>query len=117
METRVINFEATGRVEAMHSDDFDLSFLGRRSVHRASDIKFDSSGDCWDIFMNDGTGAFTVTAPDIANFDTYENARKFEVKWLNECRLRQVGPTSWYGLHVLAGHLRNEGRLLTSPAS
>lgn len=113
----VISVDTSGRVESMHFDNFNLAFLGKREIKRASDITFDPNSGTWDIFMNDGTGAFTKTAPDISGFSDYEEARRFEVKWLNECRLRGVVATSYYGLYVLAAHLRNDMALLTySPA-
>lgn len=102
-QTMVIDVGVTGKVGSMHFDEFNLAFLGERKIKRASDIVFSGK---WDIYMDDGTGAFTVTSPLISGFDNYEEARRFEVKWLNECRLREVTPTTPYGLFVLAGHLR-----------
>lgn len=105
-QTMVISITTTGRVGSMHFDNFNLAFLGDREIKRASDIVFSQQAGTWDIYMDDGTGAFTVTSPQVSGFKDYEEARRFEVKWLNECRLREVAPTTSYGLFVLAGHLR-----------
>ena len=106
MEELVISFEKNGSVNAMHSDKFNLGFLGKKKVVRASDIKHDPETDTWGIHLNDGTGSFTLTNPVLQGFSEYEAARKFEVKWLNMCRLAGVDATSVKGI-TRAGVLRD----------
>jgi hypothetical protein len=107
MEQMVITIETNGKVGAMHNDAFNLSFLGKRTIKRASDITHNQATDKWDIYLNDGHGRFTVTAPALSGFNDYEEARKFEVKWLNECRLKgQTGGTSFEAQFVIAPRLR-----------
>lgn len=107
MDQMVISIDNSGKVEAMHNDAFDLSFLGKREIRRASDIVFED--DAWTIKLNDGNGAFTVTSPALRGFGEYETARKFEVQWLNTCRLLEIDPTSDKGLHEVAQQIRAGG--------
>jgi hypothetical protein len=88
----VISFGTSGRVEAMHNDAFNLAFLGKREITRASEILFNDVTNSWDVFMDDGTGKFCVTSDALSGFNGYEEARKFEVEWLNACRLRGIDP-------------------------
>jgi len=37
----------------------------------------------------------------ISDFDTYEEARRFEVQWLNDCRLQGINPIEQEGLEVM----------------
>jgi hypothetical protein len=90
----VIDFTADGGAEAMHRDGFDLGFLGKQKIERASDIRFDEDKQSWAIWLNTPNG---YILPDNASgFATYETARKTEVCWLEYCRLSISGndPTS-----------------------
>lgn len=105
-EPHVISFGADGSVEAMQNDKFPLSFLGRPTNRRASELTHDADTDTWGIHLcrYDENG---VRLPDQlieegAGFPTYSDCRKMEVKWLNECRLRQVEPESVAGRAILA---------------
>jgi len=83
----VIDFNDTGTVEGLHHDEFDLKFLGRKIVGRASEIFHDADSDTWYVLlphqveMGDSYSA-------ARGFVSYDQARRFEVVWLNECRKR-----------------------------
>lgn len=96
----VIDFSTTGGVEAMHRDSFDLSFLGKQSISRASDIRHNEETQKWDIYV-----ALDDNFVDVAQahgFDTYEDARRCEVRWFELARLHSVPPTSDDGRNLLA---------------
>jgi hypothetical protein len=104
MTYHVIDFLPTGEVEAMHNDKFDLSFLGRQSIERATEIKFDQASQKWAIWFpkswpHIGGGYFQVGSA--TGFATYEGARAVEVEWLNSCRLLGFRPISKHGLTEL----------------
>jgi hypothetical protein len=95
----VIDFRPTGEVEAMHRDKFNLSFLGAQSIHRASDIRFDEDTQQWDIHLASEGGFVPVEAA--RGFETYEEARKMEVRWLEMARLHDLSPLSEEGTNLL----------------
>jgi hypothetical protein len=100
----VIDFKPTGEVEAMHNDKFDLGFLGRKSVERATDIRFFQSSQQWDIYVPKPwphVGGEFQHVRGAEGFATYEGARQVEVAWLNSCRRDGVEPTSAAGLELL----------------
>ena len=112
----VITFGTGGKVEAMHRDAFNLSFLGKRTITRASEILFNDDTNHWDIYMDDGMGEFCVTSPALEGFDEYEVARQFEVKWLDECRLRGIDPVGADGLFAIADEVLLKLALTPAPA-
>lgn len=114
MDQMVITFGADGKVGAMHNDAFNLSFLGKRTIKRASDIVFNPESDKWDIFMNDGTGAFVLTSDSLKGFDDYEQARKFEVNWLNACRMQGIDGSSERAMETIAPSVRHGHAILTA---
>ncbi len=80
----VIDFAPTGHVESMYSDEFSLGFLGPQKVRRASHILFDEDTQSWSIALvsKDGTSKLLQ-----CGFATYEGARRYEVDYLNRCRI------------------------------
>jgi hypothetical protein len=93
MQELVIDITESGKVESIYSDTFNLGFLGAQKVYRQTDIVFETISQTWDIhYLNeDGTRAFGENAPPaLAGFTWYEEARKFEVAWLNACREQGV---------------------------
>ena len=90
----VIDFTTAGTVQSMHTDKFDLGFLGERKVTRASDIIFDTHSQRWGIALAVGGGIYMTPTGPWVGFDSYEEARDFEVRALNRCRSNQVDPTS-----------------------
>lgn len=95
----VIDFRADGAVEAMHRDQFDLSFLGKQDISRASDIKFDSDTQLWDIHVAEGE-AFIMVA-EAKGFPTYDEARRMEVRWFEACRLHSIPALGQEGINLL----------------
>lgn len=98
----VIDFHPNGVVEAMHREDvMTLGFLGPMSVTRASDIKFDTETQKWDIWLADDTGGFLPPERPARGFDTYEEARDAEVAWLERCRKIDIAPSTSSGYLAL----------------
>lgn len=118
MRELVIEFQPTGKVLSMHQDEFDLGFLGNKRIRRQTEIVFRESNQKWGIkYLIDGDTDCPVIAPALEEFDGYEEARNFEVRWVNQCRLYGISPASIIGLEY-AKHLRNMnsfGRCFTLP--
>jgi hypothetical protein len=94
----VISFDEEGGAEALHIDKFDLGFLGKKHITRATDIKFDDEGQTWTIYLLDKNGE----NPELAwkgckGLPSYEVARSVEVAWLNLCRVNGVNPRGGEG--------------------
>lgn len=103
MDSLVIEVGTTGVVRALHSDKFDLGFLGPKSIERQTEIRFNEDVQKWDIhYLITGGYGDTVNAPSLNNFEGYEEARKFEVLWVNACRLHQITPEDHLGLAYAA---------------
>lgn len=100
----VIEIGSEGTVKAMHSDAFDLGFLGRKEVRRQTEIKFNADSQKWDIhyLKEDGT---EVRHENLDEFGGYEEARQFEVLWVNLCRFHDIEPEGEEGLKYM-GWLR-----------
>lgn len=100
----VISFSAGGEVNAMHRDELSLGFLGKQEITRASEIKFNSDTQLWDVelpvgnWVKDAFGWQSILASQ--GFKTYNGARKFEVLWLEHCALAQVNPLSPSGCNI-----------------
>lgn len=95
----VIDFRPDGAVEAMHRDKFNLSFLGKQTVKRASEIIFDDDTQKWDIHL--AVGSDFVRIAEARGFENYDDARKMEVRWLEFARLHDFEPTSNEGINLL----------------
>lgn len=104
MQELVIDITSGGKVEAMNVDKFSLRFLGAMKIARATEIMFDESSQSWYITDPDKT-VDTIGGP-LSGFSDYDEARGFEVEWMNECRLQQLEPFSEEG-YTLAYGLRS----------
>lgn len=104
MDEIVIDVSASGKTEAMHFDEFPLSFLGPMNVTRASEIFHNPETQLWDVILPDETQACAQAR----GFSGYDVARKFEVQWLQACRKENVHPTSPRGRSI-ATHVRTCG--------
>jgi hypothetical protein len=85
-------------VEAMHFDRFNLGFLGKMHITRASEIFFNDDTQDWEIKLPGQDTPFKSAV----GFKTYEDARDFEVEWLQECRKHGINPLSDAGAGVCA---------------
>lgn len=101
----VFDFSGSGTVEGLHFDSFDLGFLGDKTISRASEIIFNEDDQNWNILL---PGKQLPECSAVEGFDTYDEARKFEVAWLQECRKAFVKPDTKDGW-VIATQLRNMG--------
>lgn len=106
----VIDIAPNGRVSGMHRDEFNLNFLGKQTITRASELTHNPDSQRWEIRLPPASGAEnTPTAqwPVIAqcgDFASYNEARDFEVSWMNECRKQGVEPGSERGLDIAAAY-------------
>jgi hypothetical protein len=94
----VVSFSPQGEVNALHRDQFSLGFLGAQKIERASEIKFNEQSQRWDIYLPDGDR--WVTIPSATGFHEYNQAREFEVEWLETCALESVAPLSSQGVDI-----------------
>ena len=97
----VIDFMPEGTVEAMHRDTLNLGFLGRQSITRASDIRFNDDTQSWDIWLAEPGRIEFVDVSEAHGFDSYEEARTMEVRWLELCRLHDLKPLTQEGRNLL----------------
>ena len=87
----VINITPSGAVKAMHLDSFPLGFLGAQRIERASDIRFGEGTQTWGIwFRIDDT--YITPSEVYGGFNSYEEARAFEVAVMNEAMKQQTFP-------------------------
>ena len=78
----VINIGPDGSASGLHFDEFDLGFLGKKEISRASEIFFNDMTQKWDVVL---PGNSNPVSDDAKGFATYEAARHFEVDWLQGC--------------------------------
>lgn len=92
MSELVINIGGDGCVDSLYSEEFDISFLGEKTVRRQCDIVFKADTQRWDIeyIHEDGTRQPTP----LQGFTSYKKAQTLEVAWLNDCRIVGVPPVS-----------------------
>ena len=95
----VLSIDGTGTVQGLYHDSFNPGFLGAQRVVRQTDILFHEPSQSWAIeYLREGAPA-PCGSDALRGFATYEEARKFEVQWLNLCRLQGIGdPVSTIGL-------------------
>lgn len=98
----VIDIATLGSAEALHFDEFDLGFLGAKRIARASHILFDAEAQRWCVAP---VGGALRVNPALSGFVGYDEARRFEVAWLQACRKGDLAPESPEGL-ALAASLR-----------
>lgn len=97
MKELVLDIGNDGSAQAMHFDEFDLGFLGKKKISRASEIMHNEETDLWDIYLPEKNMPECIW---VMGFDGYDEARKFEVSWLQECRKAGVSPDSPNGRHI-----------------
>lgn len=100
----VVDFNSDGSAEAMHRDQFDLGFLGKQEIQRASEIVFDPETQKWDITVTReqlGTPEAFFAYVRSKGYATYEEARTAEVTWFEDCRLLSLSPLSIKGASLI----------------
>lgn len=97
----VIDFRADGQAQAMHRDGFPLAFLGKQTVRRASEIRFDEATQDWFVELLDDDGNALPVVDEARGFDTYDEGRKMEVRWLEMSRMHGLEPLSPEGITLL----------------
>lgn len=105
MQEHTIVIGAGGAVTAMHNDNFNLGFLGRMTIERASEIKWDEENQNWGIWFAVG-GEFVEPSPEYGGFDSYNTARDFEVAVMNHCMAQDLSPVSPQARRWAATHRR-----------
>lgn len=97
-DSLVITFDPCGGAESLHIDQFDLGFLGKKHITRATDIRFEDASQDWTIYLLDAQGNNPYLAwKGCKGFPSYEVARTVEVAWLNLCRLNETDPRAGDG--------------------
>lgn len=99
----VVTFEPTGAVHAMHRDQFGLGFLGKQQIERASEILFNEGTQKWAVHLPIRLHGEIIkwhAVPEAEGFDGYNEARGFEVQWLERCALAGIEPLSEGGIMV-----------------
>lgn len=101
----VVSIGPSGAVRSMHNDKFSLGFLGKQSIDRASDICWDEEEQNWGIWFNVG-GTYEAPSIEYSGFGSYEEARDFEVKVMNQCIQLEMPPTDPHVKRWAATHRR-----------
>jgi hypothetical protein len=100
----VITVHPGGSVSALHMDEFPLSFLGKMSLRRATEIGFDERSQSFFIELYYEDGSRPYQPPGLLGVATslkgYDIARKFEVEWLQRCALDGSHPHSMRGVEI-----------------
>lgn len=89
----VIVIGPSGHVKSMHNDKFSLGFLGRQTIERASDIRFDADTQDWGIWFNVDGVFVPPSRPSHKGYNSYEVARDHEVAVMNESLRTGLCPT------------------------
>lgn len=105
--TLVVDISVDGCVESLYKDGLNLDFLGNQHIYRQAEIVFDYSTQDWGVFYcgKNSSSERHYPARVFGGFSSYEKARKFEVAWLNSCRLHSIAPDSERGIE-LASYVR-----------
>lgn len=98
---KVVSVTPEGGLKGLHFDDFDLGQFGNKTVKRASEIFFNDMAQHWDVLLPNQYHPFLSAS----GFKSYEEARNFEVIWLQECAMRGIDAYSNLGEEV-AGEIR-----------
>ncbi len=99
----VITFDPNGSVQAMHRDQFNLGFLGKQQIERASEIFFNEVSQAWGVMLPrevEGRRIFDQTCDAANGFADYNDARAFEVEWLERCALEGLDPMTYGGIGI-----------------
>ena len=125
----VIEFTEDGEVHALKRDEFNLGFLGKEEIGRASTIDWDEASQSWGINLkqhyqftdmqvspSSGIKPWKVRCESLkysecTGFDSYEEARDCEVRWIEHCQGANIDCMGDAGLAFLTT-LRNRARIM-----
>lgn len=100
----VIDFSPEGGAQGMHFDAFDLGFLGKKKVTRATEIQHNETTQLWDIILPQNTMPCSTEpfpcCTEVTGFTGYDVARRFEVEWIQAARMASVDPSSAKGIRI-----------------
>lgn len=111
-------------ISALHMDEFPLSFLGPMTLSRASTIDFNPETQLFDINLTHKVTDFQhirladagwkilkyaengedirIDYPEAARgFVGYDEARAYEVRWIQQSKLAGVDPLSSEGIEII----------------
>ena len=117
----VIDINHVGSLHALHMDEFPLSKFGRMDINRASTIDFNPETQLFDIMLKDATrypvrqasgplkvleytdkdGDDCLYPHEALGFTGYDEARRFEVDWIQESRKLGVDPLDPEGVEII----------------
>ena len=86
----VIDIDSVGRASALHMDEFDLGILGDKKIRRASSIEFCEQAQSFQVILDGDDAALDCAT----QFSGYDVARRFEVRWLQQCAVQRIDPRS-----------------------
>ena len=102
-EHHVMTIKSDGETSMLQSDKFDIRFLGRMKMERASNIVFDYDDQMYRILIAEREDE---KHPDeLRNFPLYDEAKTFEVMYLQSARLLNLDPLS-EPMHAIAPTIR-----------
>lgn len=105
----LIDISNAGAMTGLHFEEFPLPPFGPAQIRRATDITFNETSQLWDINLLDPNEEKIPHHPNHLNgFDSYEIARGHEVRFLQACRLQDIGTVSQAG-DELGAQLRAAG--------
>lgn len=122
----VIDIAPDGKTSALHMDEFPLTFLGQMEIRRASSIEFHQASQSFHVAVDPSRSVLQKARlaafpdspyipPEAAGFDGYDEARAFEVDWLQECAKIGIDPLSPPGVRI-AARLRVERKQSSTAA-
>lgn len=97
----VIDINQTGGMSALHMDEFPLSKFGRMDINRASTIDFNPETQLFDINLKDATAYADRDCPAACGFAGYDEARGYEVAWIQECKKLGIDPLDPEGIEII----------------
>ena len=90
-----INISGAGALHGLHFEEMSLLPFGKAEIKRATDIKFNSDSQLWDIRLLDQNEQPIHHYTDhLLGFEGYEEARSHEVVYLQSCKANGFGVVS-----------------------
>lgn len=118
-QTKVFTIQPDGTASGLHYDEFDLGFLGKKEIGRASEILFDEDKQTFYVELPQLQCRFAPVYRDprrpwfLEGFPGYDQARKFEVMILETCAWSMVEPAyaaDFYALGTMVRRCFDDGQ-------